>query len=166
MKFSRTAVLDAPIDRIDLEEWLYALTDAEYQAASPRHRAAGITRRDGVRGMVAVDAMGGHLVVQHYQEVRAAGDHVEMHSPRSRAYLFHLVPVSVEVRWTLRATARDTSSSTLTCTVEVILPPVVRVLAPTVAMGHVVHRHVDRETAGFAADINRKLAARRTDSAR
>ena len=52
MKFTQQAVIDAPIDQVDLENWLFTLSDADYQAASRGHRAAGSFTEDGVRGTV------------------------------------------------------------------------------------------------------------------
>ena len=35
MKRTGHTTLDVPIDRVDLADWLFTLTDAEYQAAAP-----------------------------------------------------------------------------------------------------------------------------------
>jgi hypothetical protein len=161
MKFTQQALLNAPIDQVDLEQWMFSLSDAEYQQAARAHRAAGTFVDNGVRGTVNVESMGGTLIIQHYREVQAEPSYVEMFSERSRAYLFHLVPVTVQVRWTVQAAARNATSSTFGCTVEVTLPPVLRVLIGMM-WRHFIGRHTDEETHGFAADINRKLAARRT----
>lgn len=45
MKTSHTAPLLVPREAVDLEEWIYSLTDEDYQAASPQHRAAAVTRQ-------------------------------------------------------------------------------------------------------------------------
>ena len=55
MKFTQQAVIDAPIDRVDLEKWLFTLSDSEYQAAAHGHRAAGTFTEDGVRGTINVE---------------------------------------------------------------------------------------------------------------
>jgi hypothetical protein len=162
MKFTEQALLNAPIDQVDLEQWMFSLSDAEYQQAARAHRAAGAFVDNGVRGTVNVESMGGTLIIQHYREVQAEPSYVELFSERSQAYLFHLVPVTAQVRWTVQAAARDATSSIFTCTVEVTLPPVVRVLARMLMWNHFIGRHADEETHGFAADINRKLAARRS----
>ena len=92
MKRTGHTTLDVPIDRVDLTDWLFTLTDAEYQAAAPTaHRAAGTFIQDGVRGTVNVEAIGGHLIIQHYREVTGTPTPVEMLSNRSRVYLFHLL---------------------------------------------------------------------------
>jgi hypothetical protein len=61
----------------------------------------------GVRGMVNVDSMDGTLMVQHYQAVHAERTRIEMLSKGGRAYLFHLIPVTVLVRWTTMTAAAE-----------------------------------------------------------
>lgn len=157
MKHTGTTTLDVPLDRVDLSNWLFTLSDAEYQAAAPTaHRAAGTYVEDGVRGTINVEAIGGHLIIQHYREVTATPTRVEMHSARSRVYLFHLVPAHLQVRWTMTATERTAESSEFRCTVELILNPVLRVLGGLSGLGPAIRRHTRIETVGFARDIVRK----------
>ena len=159
MKHTGHATVNLPLDQVDLETWLFTLTDADYQATARGHRAAGTFIEDGVRGMVNVESIGGHLIVQHYREVSAAPSHVEMVSERSRVYLFHLVPVSVQVRWTMSVTARSTDTSDFHCTVELVLPPLLRLLGGMSALSFAIRAHTREETMAFADDITRKAQA-------
>jgi hypothetical protein len=84
MKFVQHTVVNAPVEQVDLEDWLFTLSDTDYQAAAKGHRAAGTFITDGVRGMVNVEVMGGGLIIQHYREVHAERTRVEMLSERSR----------------------------------------------------------------------------------
>jgi len=145
------AALSASSDEVDLEAWLFGLSDDRYRACARGHHGAGVFADDRGRGMVNVESIGGHLIVQHYRCVRARRDLVEMHSPASRVYLFHVVPVPAGVRWTLAVTPPD-----FACTVEVHLHPVLRVLAALSFLGPLLKRHVEEEAVGFAADIARK----------
>jgi hypothetical protein len=63
--------LDVPCAEIDLESWLFGLSDAEYQACARGHQAAGVFNDEHGRGMVNVESIGGNLIVQHYRAVRA-----------------------------------------------------------------------------------------------
>lgn len=103
MPISHTArvTLNAPSDEVDLEAWLFGLSDADYQACAKGHRGAGVFTDEPGRGMINVESIGGNLIVQHYRSVHADRGYVEMYSPASRVYLFHLVPVAAGVRWTL-----------------------------------------------------------------
>jgi hypothetical protein len=157
MKHTGHVTLDAPIDQVDLSDWLFTLTDADYQGCARGHRAAGVFVQDGVRGMVNVEAIGGHLIVQHYREVSATPDRVEMLSERSRVYLFHLVPASIQVRWTMSVTARTAESSDFQCTVELTMSPILRALGNLSALGLAIRAHTLEETKLFAEDILRKI---------
>ena len=158
MSISHTAhvTLNEPSDEIDLEAWLFGLSDADYQACAKGHRGAGVFTDEQGRGMINVESIGGNLIVQHYRPVRADRSSVEMDSPASRVYLFHLVPVAAGVRWTLDVTPKIDTASDLACTVQVDLRPVLGLLARLSFLGHFLGRHVDEEARGFAADIARK----------
>ncbi len=66
---SYSAVINAPIEKVDLADWLFNLPDAEYQRCSPAHIAAGTSRTDDGRRMsLNVESIGGSIVVQHYVE--------------------------------------------------------------------------------------------------
>jgi uncharacterized protein YndB with AHSA1/START domain len=63
-----TAVINAPIARVDIADWVFHLPDAEYQRCAPgQHIAAGVTTSDEGRPMsINVEQIGGTLLVQHY----------------------------------------------------------------------------------------------------
>jgi hypothetical protein len=97
MKHSSRTLIDHPADRIDLARWLSTMTDREYQACSRGHRAAGTYREGKTFGMVNVESIGGHLLVQHYLAKKAVADHVLMHSAKTRVYIMHVIPATIEV---------------------------------------------------------------------
>ena len=158
MAISHTArvILNGPSDQIDLEAWLFGLSDSDYQACAKGHRGAGVFSDEHGRGMVNVESIGGNLIVQHYRWVRASPASVEMYSAASRVYLFHLVPVTARVRWTLEAKPRTANTSNFACSVEVDLPPLLALLGRLSLLGFFLGRHVDEEAKGFAVDIARK----------
>ncbi|MFD4638289.1 hypothetical protein ACFWN2_13300 [Lentzea sp. NPDC058436] len=157
MKHTGVVTLDVPAERVDLENWLFTLSDAEYQACARGHRAAGTFVQDGTRGTVNVEAIGGHLIVQHYQELSAAPARVEMLSKRSRVYLFHLFPATIQVRWTMAVEARPEDTSEFRCTVELTMPPVLRFLGAISFLGLAIRAHTVEETKLFGDDIVRKI---------
>jgi hypothetical protein len=163
MSISRTTrvPLDAPGDEVDLEAWLFGLSDGDYQACAKGHQGAGVFTDEQGRGMINVESIGGHLIVQHYRPVRSGRPSVETYSPASRVYLFHVIPVAAVVRWTLEVTPKGAAASEFACTVRVHLRPVLGVLARLSLLGHFLGRHVDEEARGFAADITRKHHVRR-----
>src|ERR1700733_9271026 len=67
-----TATINAPIEKVNIADWILHLPDAEYQRCSAAHIAAGATTSDDGRPMsVNVEMIGDAFVVQHYvAEVR------------------------------------------------------------------------------------------------
>jgi hypothetical protein len=141
---------------LDLEHWLFSMSDDDYQRAAAQHRALGTFSEDGVRGMVNVEVMGHALLIQHYKQVAAGPSYVRMRSERSQAYLMHLYPVIVAVTWTMQIAPAGNDASTFTCSVDVDMPPVLRLLARVTGVTAAIRRHTRLETIGFAADIARK----------
>jgi hypothetical protein len=146
-----------PASEIDLGEWLFTMSDEEYQKTARQHRALGVFREAGVRGMINVEVAGHALLVQHYHEVKSTRESVEMHSAKSRAYLFHLWPVTVQVRWRMTVRPLDGERTTFSCTVEPKMPGLINVMAILTGVTAAIRRHTHEETIGFAADISRKL---------
>jgi hypothetical protein len=78
---SFSAVINAPIEKIDIPAWCFSLPDHEYQGCSPAHFAAGATTsRDGRRMSINVEVLGGVPMVQHYVEQVAEKDHLVLDS--------------------------------------------------------------------------------------
>ncbi len=66
---SFTAIVNAPIHKVDIPAWCFSLPDKEYQGCSPAHVAAGATTsEDGRRMSINVEVLGGVPMVQHYVE--------------------------------------------------------------------------------------------------
>lgn len=157
MKTSSQTVINHPVERINLARWISTMSDGDYQACSRAHRAAGTFREGGMLGMVNVESVGGNLLVQHYLATKLAADHVIMHSKKSRAYVMHLLPATVEVIWTMQVRPRDGQSTLFGCSVETVIPPLLRVLSTAALLPLFVRWHTQEETVGFAADISRKV---------
>ncbi|MEI9938511.1 MAG: hypothetical protein WDO69_14940 [Pseudomonadota bacterium] len=78
---SCTAVINAPLDSIDIPTWCFGLPDDEYQGCSPAHVAAGATTaRDGRRMSINVEVIGGVPMVQHYVEMLGEKHHLALES--------------------------------------------------------------------------------------
>jgi hypothetical protein len=62
-----TAVIHAPIEKVDLADWLFNLPEAEYQRCSHAHMAAGITSTDDGHPMsINVQTICDAVLIQHY----------------------------------------------------------------------------------------------------
>jgi hypothetical protein len=76
-----TAIINAPIDRIDIPQWCFGLAEAEYQGCSPAHVSAAVTTSpNGQRMSINVEVIGGSLMVQHYVETLSRKDHLVLDS--------------------------------------------------------------------------------------
>lgn len=97
---SFTAVINAPIEKIDLPAWAFDLSEAEYKGCSPAHVAVGKTiGPDGRRMSINVEVIGGNPMVQHYMEEISEPQHLvlvslsDVFTPTGR--------VSIHVTWEL-----------------------------------------------------------------
>ena len=155
--------LDAPGDDIDLEAWLFGLSDGDYQACAKGHQGAGVFADEQGRGMINVESIGGHLIVQHYRLGRADRSLVEMYSPTSRVYLFHLIPVAagcaMDARGDTAAAPQPRSSHALS---ESTSDPSSGHWPGSASLATSSEAMFDEEAAGFAADIARKQHIERT----
>jgi hypothetical protein len=100
---SFSAIINAPVAKIDLPEWAFNLREDEYQGCSPAHVAAGFTTApDGKRMSINVEVIGGSPMVQHYVETLADKDHLILESvsdvftPNGRTTIHVLWELSVK----------------------------------------------------------------------
>lgn len=164
------ATIHAPLASIDLAEWVFTLTDSEYQACSKNHIAAAATLTpEGKRMSINVEHVG-NLMVQHY---------VEDIAERSRCRLVSLSDsigpdigsrVKIVVIWSFNADAIGADTTRLTNSVEVrSTPDYLEVLekrgVPFAKASELAQQaltaHNAEETPLFAKDIERKALAKR-----
>lgn len=73
------AIINAPIEKVNIEDWLFNLPDAEYQKCSTAHIAAGFTRTlDGEPMSINVETIGNALIIQHYVATEYRADYCRM----------------------------------------------------------------------------------------
>jgi hypothetical protein len=76
---SFSATINAPMEKVDIPSWCFALPESEYQACSPAHCSAGATTApDGRRMSINVEILGGSLMMQHYIEEIGKPDHLRL----------------------------------------------------------------------------------------
>lgn len=110
---SFSAIINAPLEKIDLPAWCFTLPDDEYQGCSPAHFAAGsTTARDGRRMSINVEVLGGVPMVQHYVEQVAEKHHLVLDSVSD---LFTATGrTKVLVMWELSVKAHDANTCEFT----------------------------------------------------
>jgi hypothetical protein len=111
-----TAVVNAPIGKVDIFDWVRTLPDREFQrCAPPDHKAAGYTvTDDGEPLSVAVEMIGTSLYVHHFTYQAATREHCRLVSLSDV-----LTPAgwtSCQLIWDLRANPAGEHTSRLTNT--------------------------------------------------
>jgi hypothetical protein len=100
------AVINAPIEKVNIADWLFNLPDAEYQKCSVNHIAAGATQTyDGQLMSINVEYIGDALVIQHYVATEHRADYCRMLSVSDA--ITKNGRTKVQVFWELKATAID-----------------------------------------------------------
>ncbi|MES2829800.1 MAG: hypothetical protein V4687_16700 [Bacteroidota bacterium] len=158
-KFIFTGDIHLPVQQIDLYEWFLGITENDYKKFSKAHIAVGLTRIDGVESMVNVESIGGNLLVQHYQLQQKQKDLLLLCSPKSEAFLFHLVKVNVGVEWKMTVKEKDALNSYFICEISVKYPNKLLKLASILVAGnYFLQKHVNEEGPLFARNIEEKFS--------
>jgi hypothetical protein len=73
-------IINAPIGRVDIADWLFHLPSAEYQrCCPPAHIAAGVsTTDDGIPMSINVEVIGDSVMIQKYVGEITDADHCRM----------------------------------------------------------------------------------------
>lgn len=159
------AVIEADWQAVDLTEWVFTLTDSEYQACSKNHIAAGSSRTpEGKRMSINVEHVG-NLMIQHYVEDLAKRNHCRLISLSDSIGPSVDGRVKVVVIWEFQVAASSDTSTKLINRVEVrtadgYLEALAKrgvsfAQASQVAQG-ALSAHNAEETPLFAKDIERK----------
>jgi hypothetical protein len=164
------ATIHAPVGSIDLAEWVFTLTDSEYQACSQNHLAAAATRTpEGKRMSINVERVG-KLMVQHHVE-----DLAERSACRVVSHSDSIGPdiasrATVIVIWAFTVDAIDSGTTKFINIVEVRAAPGyleeldkrgVPFEIASEAAQRALTAHNAEETPLFAKDIESKALARR-----
>ena len=159
-----TATIDAPIGKVNIADWLFHLSDAEYQRCSRAHIAAGTTTTDDGRPMsINVETIGDAFVVQHY-----VGEVRESHLCRMVSISDSISPAGrnkLQVVWELSVRKIDEQSCEFTNHIHSIATD--QTLAFLAEHGTTLeqaraarqqasHAHNQEETPKFAKSIERR----------
>jgi hypothetical protein len=165
---AEVAEVQAPFDKVNIEAWLKALPDKEYQRCAPGdHKAAGYTvDDDGTPMSINVEMIGTGLVIQHYRYEQAGPHYCKMVSTSDV-----LTPhgwTNVQVIWELKM--EQIEGDKLRYTNTVTSRPTEEMIKFTVENGGTFEEaararqaasgaHNKRETPLFAASIARAANA-------
>ena len=117
VKSSFSAIVNAPIEKVDIPSWCFTLPESEDQACSPAHCSAGATTSpDGRRMSINVEIIGGSLMVQHYVEEIGQPDHLRLVS--SSDVFTPTGRTKIGVMWDLSVKKIDDKTCEFTNTVQ------------------------------------------------
>ena len=159
-----SATINAPIEKVDIADWLFHLPDAEYQRCSHAHIAAGTTTTDDGRPMsINVETIGDAFVVQHY-----VGEVREPHFCRMVSISDSISPAGrnkLQVVWELSVRKIDDQtceftnhihSSAIDQTLVFLAEHGIPFEQARVARQQASHAHNQEETPKFATSIERR----------
>ncbi len=161
-----TTTIHAPIESINLADWMFTLNSEEYAACADGHQSAAQgVMPSGKRVSINVEYVAGFLMVQHYLETISHRDHVRAISPNTLLWLNDEAYVLIQITWEIKVKPIDENTCEMTC----------RVVSETedVAFAQRAHEsaqnfapdqaplqlHINEETPLFAKDIERKALA-------
>ncbi len=160
-----TAVINAPLESIDLTEWLFTLKDYEYQACSSAHVAAGNSiSKDGRRISINVEQIADNLLIQHYIEDIGQRNHCCVNSISDS--LSPAGRTTLGIRWELKVKKISDSSSEFSNHVVISLTDqfmdgikksnIIDLEPIRKDMNQNLKAHNEEETPLFAKDIEKK----------
>ena len=119
---SVSAVINAPIEKINIADWLLNLPDAEYQRCSTQHIGAGITSTyEGEPMSINVETIGDALMVQHYVATVHRPDYCRMLSISDS--ITKNGRTKVQVLWELKVTKIDENTCLYTNEIHATATP-------------------------------------------
>lgn len=155
------ASIDMPVQELDLPDWIFHMSDKEYQACSKGHIAAGSsTHPDGTQTSVNVETLGGNLLIQHYVPEIAEADHLKLVS-QTDLWLFRVWYVCVKVTWELRLIPTSDTTCELQNSVVVEHKSIIMKILSALALGGIFLRlHNIEETPLFAENLAQRASSK------
>ena len=143
-----------PAKDLDLPQWLFRLSDQEYQNCSEGHFAAGTSiLPDGTQTSVNVESVGGHLMIQHYIPEIALADHLRLVS-QSDCWLFHVWRVRLKVTWDMKLVPTSETTCLFQNIVIVEHASLIMKVLVTLVLGSIfLKKHNAEETPRFAQSL-------------
>ncbi|RZK61953.1 MAG: hypothetical protein EOO85_32815 [Pedobacter sp.] len=159
-----TAIINAPIEKVNIADWLLNLPDAEYQRCSTQHIGAAIsTTYDGKPVSLNVETIGDALMVQHYVADVAQPDNCRMLSISDS--ITKSGRTTVQVLWELKATKIDDKTTLYTNEIHATATPEmltyfqekgIKLKDAAAARQDASDTHNHEETPNFAKSIENK----------
>ena len=158
------AIINAPIEKVNIADWLFNLPDEEYQRCSTAHIAAGFTRTmDGKPMSINVETIGNALIIQHYVATEYRPDYCRMLSVSDA--ITANGRSKVQVLWELKANRINDNTCEYTNEIHATATPefLEYIKAHNITLAQAAHdrqtasdAHNHEETPLFARSIEKK----------
>ena len=159
------APIKAPKEAFNLHDWVFTLSDKDYQTTARGHIGAGSSiHTDGTKTSVNVESVGGGLLVQHYVAEVKEPDHVKMVS-LSDVYITSFIRLVMKVTWEMRLISVSDNECKFQNTVLVEHPNfIMKILSALALTGYFVRKHNEEETLLFAQNLYKRTFKENTES--
>jgi len=156
--------INAPKEAFNLHDWVFTLSDNDYQTTAKGHIAAGTSiHSDGTQTSVNVESVGGNLLVQHYVAEVEEPDYVKMVS-FSDIWLMKMIHTVVKVTWEMRLISVSENECKFQNTVLVEHPNLIMKILSTLGLGgYFVRKHNEEETPLFAQNLHKSAFKETTE---
>ena len=165
-KHQAATIINAPIESINLGDWMFTITSEEYEACSKDHQSAcQSTMPDGKALSINVETIAGNQVVQHYIEEERTRNRAVGFSPNTVVFS-ELAPdgfLLIQVKGEIEVEKIDSNKCNLTCTVtnttlvESIAQSIKEMVGnDDITLPHPVQEHVEEEVVRVGKNIEEK----------
>ena len=159
LKTSTSVIVDLPVDKFDLADWIVHFSNEEYVACTPAtgaHKVMYVYRSDDDGWVFRNDeTAAGFTMTQLYREEIMEPQHVFLVSPRTKARFWGFVPMTMQVTWDMKVEPVDGNRSKFTCTVGARLNPFYFIAGLLIRLSYWTEAHTEEETPHFAESAAR-----------
>ena len=118
---SRSVIVDLPVEKFDLADWIIHFSNEDYIACTPASKAHQImyVHRDGDGEYVLRndEYVGGFQMTQLYRPQIMEKDHVFLVSPATRGRFLSVMPMKFQTSWDMKVEPYQGNRSLFTCTI-------------------------------------------------
>ena len=154
LKASASVILDLPVEKFDLADWIVHFSNDQYVACTPAtkaHKVMYVYRAgDGRWAFRNDESCGGFDMTQLYREEIMEPRHVFLVSPRTKGRFLGFVPMTFQITWDMKVEAADRGQTKFTCTVGSRLNPLYLLAGLFIRLSYWTQAHTDEETPHFA----------------
>lgn len=153
LNFGTSALLNLPVEKFDLADWIVNFSCEEYVSCTPAsrsHKYSGLYRdADGEIVIRNDEFCGGFMMTQFYRPKLMQAHHVRMES-RTKARFLQVWPIIFPLYWDLKVEAAGANRTLFHCRIGARLPFLYFLASKLICLQFWSQQHADEETPLFA----------------